>query len=299
MNQNNPKIFIIVLNWNQKNNTLECLDSLQKITYRNYKIIAVDNGSTDGSQETIKNSYPEVIVAENKENLGYAEGNNVGIKYALKHGADYVFILNNDTIADTEALYFLIDEAEKNRNIGIVGPKIYYYEESSRIQSTGGALNGNFNPLHRGFKETDKGQFEDVKEVDFVSGSAMLIKREVFEKIGFFDPDFFMYWEETDFCYRARKQGFRVIVVPQAKIWHKGGTGVMPLITYYMVRNKLLFLKKNKLGNLNILKTYISSLRTVLSWTLKSKWKHKRKERNILIKALYDFMLGRRGKVSI
>lgn len=293
------RIFIIILNWNQKEDALECLSSVTKIDYTNYKVILVDNGSIDGSQEAIKNNYPEVVLIENKENLGYANGNNVGIKHALKKGADYIFILNNDTVVDSKTPSLLVDAAEEEKNIGIVGPKIYYCKEPNRIQSVGGILDRNFNPLHRGFKEIDKDQFEDTKEVDFVSGSAMLIKREVFDKIGFFDSQFFMYWEETDFCYRARKQGFRIVVVPKAKIWHKGGVSSTPLITYYTARNKLLLLKKHKLGNLNILKVYISSLRTILSWTIRSKWKGKRKERNMLVRALCDFCLGKKGKVNI
>jgi hypothetical protein len=286
---NNEKVYIIILNWNQKNDTLECLDSLQKTTYRNYKIVVVDNGSIDNSQKEVKNLYPEVVLIENKTNLGYAEGNNTGIRYALKQGADYIFILNNDTIIDKEALNFLVKEAKKDRNTGIVGPVVYFYNNPNRIQSAGEMFDKNWNHISPGIVVSSE-------DISYISGCAMLVKKEVFEKIGFFDPQFFMYWEETDFCYRAKKAGFKITIAPQAKVWHKGGMSSTPLITYYMTRNKLLFLKKHKLGSLNILKTYISSLRTTLSWSIKPRWKHKREERNMLVRALCDFCIGKTGK---
>lgn len=292
-------IYLIILNWNQKENTLETLDSLRKMTYPDYKIVVVDNNSTDGSQETIRINYPGIILIENKENLGYAEGNNTGIRYALVQGADYIFVLNNDILVDEGALLCLLEEMERDKSIGVAGPKVYFYTEKNMIQSAGGLIHKKFNPLHIGFKELDHGQFDDPREIDYVSGCAMFIRRNVFEKNGLFDPDYFMYWEETDFCFRAKKAGFKIQIVPQAKIWHKGGVDSTPLIAYYMTRNKLFFLKKHKLGYLNILRSFIDNFRTILSWTVRPKWKNKKKERDMLIIALFDFWQGKFGRANI
>lgn len=295
----NKKVYIIILNWNSKKDTLETIDSLERSTYSNYRIVVVDNASIDGSIEAIKNARPGIVLIENKENLGYAEGNNVGIRYVLEQKGDYIFILNNDTLVDKEAISILVKESEKDKKISVLGPKVYFYKERDIIQSAGGVLDSQFNPLHIGFKEQDKGQFAHYNAIDYISGCAMFVKREVFEKIGLLDPKYFMYWEETDFCFRTKKAGFKIQIVPQANIWHKGGVDPTPMITYYMARNKLLFLKKHNLGYLNIIKTCVNNVRTIVSWTIREKWKDKKTERNMLFKALIDFWLGKSGKADI
>src|SRR3989339_346256 len=124
---NKPLVYILILNWNGKEDTLECLSSLKKIDYPNYKTIVIDNGSTDDSVKIINKKYPKIKIIENKKNLGYAEGNNVGIRYALKNKADYVLILNNDTIVDKKFLTELVKVGESNEKVGIVGPNVYCY----------------------------------------------------------------------------------------------------------------------------------------------------------------------------
>jgi len=255
------KIFVIVLNWNNKDLTLECLQSLQKIEHpprSKVSILVVDNGSTDGSVKAIKKAFPEVLVLENKKNLGYAEGNNKGMEYALERGADYLLILNNDIEVEKGFLVQLIEVAEKEEKIGLLSPKIYFApgyelhkkryrkdEKGKVIWYAGGIIDwDNVLSPHRGVDEVDKGQYSQVVETDYASGSCMLIKREVLEKIGLFDKKLFMYWEDSDLSQRAKRAGWRVLYVPQAKIWHKVASSSAigsVLNDYYLTRNRLLF----------------------------------------------------------
>ena len=208
----------------------------------------VDNGSTDGSVECFRELYPGMEIIENRENLGFAKGNNVGIKRAMEKVVDYVLLLNNDTIVDKEFLKGLVRAAESDRNVGIVGPTIYYYTSPNRIQSAGVKIywnTGNQNLLRA--NDLDIGPHK-IEEVDYVSGCALLAKSELFEKIGFLNTEYFAYWEETDWCISAKKAGYKVLCIPNAKIWHKGQSStnkISGLHTYYMTRNMFWFMKKH------------------------------------------------------
>jgi GT2 family glycosyltransferase/SAM-dependent methyltransferase len=246
-----PKVSIIVLNWNGLVDTKECLESLQNVAYENKEIIVVDNGSSDGSQEYIRKNYHDVILLENNENLGYAEGNNRGIQVALEKGAEYIFLLNNDTLVDNDAIFKLIEISKTDARIGFLGPKIYYYSEPIRIWSAGGKLSKWFihsGGKHIGYRKIDRGQFECIKETDYVSGCAILIKKSVFEQIGLFDPKFFCYYEEADLIVRSKRKGFKVIFVPKAKVWHKISSSLganTRKFIYYQIRNRMLFTFKH------------------------------------------------------
>jgi GT2 family glycosyltransferase len=199
-------------------------------------------------------SNRKLILIKNEENYGFAEGNNIGMRYALKAlNLDYVLLLNNDTVVDKAFLSELINVAESDEWIGIVGPKIYYYDYKGRsdvINFTGADLNlRKLKEYRYGCGEIDKGQLDKGREIDKIEGSAMLLKRKVLQETGLFDPDYFTYWEETDLCFRAAKKGFKSLYAPRAKIWHKqaastGGTLSSHYI-YYITRNQFLFLKKN------------------------------------------------------
>src|SRR5436309_4726879 len=145
---NAPKVHIIILNWNGRADTLECLASVQRINFPDFETVVVDNGSTDGSEEAIRAAFPDITFIQTGENLGFAEGNNVGIRHAIECGADYVFVLNNDTTVDPNILAALVAEAEKNPNAAILGPKIYFYDRSDVINSAGGSIN--YETLERG-----------------------------------------------------------------------------------------------------------------------------------------------------
>jgi len=243
------KVFIVILNWNGKKDTLECLNSLKKIDYKNYKIIVIDNGSKNDSVKEIKKEFPYAYILKNKTNLGFAEGSNIGIRYALKNNADYVLLLNNDTKVDGKFLPEMISLAESDEKIGIVCPKVYFYSKPKFLQYAG--LRFNFNKgesLLLGYGEKDGGQFDKIREADFCGGTCMLVKKEVFERIGLLDKDYFAYFEDNDFGFKARKAGYKIIFCPKARIWHKvsASTGgqTNPTKEYYLTRNNLIFMKK-------------------------------------------------------
>jgi len=242
----NPKVSIIILNWNGKEDTIECLESLKNITYPNYEILLVDNGSTDGSVECLRKRYPEIEIIENKKNLGFAEGNNVAIRKAIEREIDYVLLLNNDTIVDPKFLTELVNVAESNPKAGILGPKIYYYN-SKRIQSCGGNIDlfrGVVSDQNKYRKESCKNN--DVINTEFLSGCAILVKTTVFEDIGLLEASYFAYYEDADLCVRAKSAGYDLLCVQTSIIWHKGSQSskVNRYGLYYGTRNMIRFEKK-------------------------------------------------------
>ena len=269
------KLAIVILNFNGLGDTLTCLDSVRKLKTDDVflETIVVDNFSSDGSQEALP-KIKDIVVVQNHDNLGYAGGNNVGIKYALKRGADAVLILNNDTIVEPKLIMNLV--AALNQG-DLISPKIYFaagYEfhklrysqkEAGRvIWSAGGEIDwSNVLGKHLGVDEVDGGQFAKRKQITFATGACMFVKREVFEKIGYFDERYFLYLEDMDFCVKAKNAGFKIIFEPKAVIWHKnasssGGSGSQ-LQDYYITRNRLIFAFKYA-----SLKTKLAILRQII-----------------------------------
>ena len=252
MTSTKPKIFVIILNWNGTEDTCQCVLSVQQISYPNYEIIIVDNGSQDDSIKVFKEKFPEVYVIETGQNLGYAGGNNKGIAYALENQADYILILNNDATVDSAILSNFADIAENHSNAGILGAKIYFSSEPQKIWFAGGAWLPEIAKFtHIGCGEEDNLSHNLVKNIDYACGCALLVKAEVFEKIGLLETKFFLTWEETDFCYKARRAGFECLFAPSAHVWHKvsasfkgGEAGLMH--EYFMTRNRLLWIERNQ-----------------------------------------------------
>ncbi len=193
----------------------------------------------------------ELFLIKNNDNHGFAGGNNVGIKFAQKVvKSDYILLLNNDTVVEKEFLGPMIDIAEKNKDVGFVGPKTYFYHDYPEkiIQITGGGeidlKKGK--TFQRGYQEEEKGQYNDSVNLGYIGGSCVLVKNEVLEKIGLLDERFFMYWEDTDWSYRGNKAGYRSIYQPKSIIWHKHGASSKPCFElYYLSRNRVFFMKKN------------------------------------------------------
>jgi hypothetical protein len=300
-----PRVAIIVLNWNGLNDTLDCLGSLSQLDYQDYRVVVVDNGSVDGSVPVIRERFPEVTLIENGENLGYVGGNNVGWRYAMAQGADYALLLNNDTVVDPAFLRILVDAAEAEPTVGIAGPTIYYHERPDVIWSAGGAIDWQRGSTQMvGLDKRDEGQFGQVpRTVDFVTGCAMLVRRAMPEQVGLLDERFFAYYEEAEWCVRASRAGFKIVHVPLAHIWHKISPAAQadsPLVHYYMSRNRLLFLKATGAGLRAWLHTLIVEyLRTLISWSLRPRWRYKRAQRRAMIQAIGDTCRGRWGKQHI
>lgn len=245
-----PSVFVVIVNWNGVSDTLECLESLCNLEYPDLQVVLVDNGSEDDSIEAVRRKYPSTRIIANSRNLGFTGGNNVGIRCALENGADYVWLLNNDTIVDRSTLSSLVGVAESDPGIGIVGSKIYSFSEPGVISFAGATIDwvkGKSSHIGRG--EVDNGQYDRVSEVDRVSGCSMLVKKEVCEKVGLLDEAFFLFVEDVDWCVRAKLAGFRINFAPSSNVWHKEGSSIHKaensLYSYYNTRNFLLLIRKN------------------------------------------------------
>lgn len=307
------KVAIILLNWNGKKDTLECLSSLQKLSYKNIDIIVVDNGSTDDSVREIRLAFPKTCLIETGKNLGFAGGNNPGIEHALKNGADYLLLLNNDTIAHENLIEGFLATAP---SAPILGAKLYLYSEPNMFDHLGGTWNpktASFDLIGNRAVE-DNTSFESPIELDYACGAALFVKREVFEKIGLLEPKFFLIWEESDFCFRARRAGFITKLAPGAKVWHKVSAsfvGGKPHSTYFWWRNRLFWIARNCTPNekrrlflhvvfpeaLHILKLYLlKSL--LLPFSKKSKREEKKRnlrKQKAALAGVRDYLLCRFG----
>lgn len=245
-----PKVYIIILNWNGLSDTVECLESLKKITYKNYKVIVVDNASKNDEINVLKKLFANnVHYIQNNCNNGFSAGNNLGIKFALLHDADYILLLNNDTTVESNFLTELVKTAENNESNGIVTPKIVTYNDHKKIWFAGGKiywLTGDAG--HVGYNEIDNEKHNVITNTDFASGCCLLISKKVFDKIGFFDEKYFLYYEDTDFSFRSKNSGFKIIYNPKAVIYHKeisATDSFSKTKSYYLTRNKLYFIQKN------------------------------------------------------
>ena len=293
-----PKVLIIVLNWNNTQDTITCLSSITQLCYPSYQTLVIDNGSIDDSIEQIRRHFPQAQILALPENLGYTGGNNRGLQHALSHGYDYVWLLNDDVTVAPDSLTLLIRTAMAEPQAGFLGPMIYMREDPPRILSAGGVLYNGWHPRHRGIGERDEGQFTSITEVDYLSGCALLVSRRVIEAIGALDEDFFAYYEDVEWCYRGWRAGFKTLFVPQAKAWHpdtRRRDANSVLVTYYLARNHLLFVRKHRLGIRALALPLMNHVRTLLSWTLRPRWGHKRRQRDALARGIIDFARGRFG----
>lgn len=249
---NPPAISIVVLNWNGCDDTLACLDSLCELTYTAFDVVAVDNGSTNDSVARLRAysaPYPLTLL-ETGRNLGYAGGNNVGTRHALEHGADFVLILNNDTVVAPDLLERLLESASRNPDAGAFSARIMYFDDEDRVWFDGARWNSATLRLEwpgQGEKESALGTADH--ETDYACGAALFFRAEVAREIGLLDEAFFLVWEEVDWGFRARRAGWRNLVVPAARVWHKIGVSFgsesSPLRTYFSIRNELLWFSRH------------------------------------------------------
>ena len=240
-----PSAYVVVLNYNSAHVTVNCVESVLKMDYPNFRVIIVDNGSMDDSVVRFKEglTHPRVQLLVNNKNEGYAGGNNRGIERALAAGADYIFVLNNDTIVEPGCLTALVEAMEGDPGVGIAGcpllgpgtpPSVVY----------GWRANLYIGDCVQWFDEPQKPRFG---EVDCILGAAMLIRAEAFRKIGLFDSQFFLHFEDWEFCFRAKRAGYRVIIVPSTGIQHLAGQTmrwVRPMAIFYSTRNRVWLVRR-------------------------------------------------------
>ena len=354
-----PKVFLIILNWNGWSDTVRCLNSLRDLSFipstklrtGNYQlsILVVDNGSTDGSAERLmaysllaslrasrsgQPTAPRFELIQNAENLGFAGGNNVGIKYALEQGADYICLLNNDTLVEPDFLEKLIAVGEQHKDIGMLNPKILLLDDAAKSRKNADYtqtdadiqgqrksafslrksaprfwwIGGKINWLHtRGwhpyYTEEDRGQFDrnEFFETDYCTGCCVLMKREVIEKIGLMPEEYFLYYEDADWSLRTRKAGFQCVVVPSAAIWHEGAAANKegsPKYIRYHVRNGLMLALRT--GNIvQILCAYFMTIPRakwqVIKWLIIPS---KRSWAKAIMLGIWDAWMGRMGKIK-
>lgn len=359
-----PKVFIIILNWNGWRDTIECLESLKELDYENFRIIVVDNGSTDESIQKLEeyrrkptgaaslwspelargnpqqaeesNNLTRFRVYSNESNLGFAGGNNVGIKEGLLRGVDYILLLNNDTVVDKNFLKTLVRAGDSDKKIGILGPIVYFFDEPEEIWFAGGRINWiRTRGTHIDYKKPAEiypssearqlpGRIEkpenknarvlgppsplpvkvkgrsNNKIVDYISGCCLLIKKEVIDQIGLMDEDYFLYYEDTDWCLRGKKVGYQCVLAPSAKIYHKVSQSVAKLSSlnyiYYHTRNGLrMAWRMNGWPKRIVLLVWLSWL--FFKQLIKLVICYRKDWARAVIRGIWDFGRGRFGKI--
>ena len=254
-----PKVFIVVLSYNGGELLQNCLASVSRVSYPNFSIVVVDNASTDDSLQKVRTNFPQVTVIENEKNLGFSGGNNIGLKYALEQQADYVLLLNQDTEVEMDFLEKLVVTAEKDSQIGIVSPLIFW-EKTDRVWFSGGRINW---LTMKAINETSRSDGK-YHATGFITGCSMLIKKSAIEKIGLLDEKFFLYYEDADFSCRAQRAGFLTVIDPAGRIYHFETSGAITGEKLYrLVFSGLLFFEKNSTGLMKIWISFFYKLRKI------------------------------------
>lgn len=246
-----PLVYCLTLNWRRPAETVACLGSLAAQSYANLRLLVVDNGSGDGSVEVIRAACPAAEMIASATNLGFAGGANLGLRHALEQGADLVFLVNNDTRVAPDTLSELVRRLDDS--VGILAPLIYYAQPPDLVWSAGGRVHPwTLETVGDVRGQRDRGQWRTPMERDFVTGCAMLLTRRLLETVGLFDERFFLYYEDSDLCRRARLAGWRILVVPTAKVWHSvarsSGGSDSPDERYWMARSSVTFFRKHARG---------------------------------------------------
>jgi len=297
--QHLPRLFIVILNSSRRDDTLACLASLAENAYPNKTVCVLDNASTDGSVEAIRQQFPDVILHSLAGNTGYAGNNNIGIQIALSTNAEWVLVLNEDTVLAPDCLARMMECAASDNRIGIVGPLVYHHDEPEVIQSAGGYLDKYMRPSHIGQNQPDEGQFDSRREVDWISGCAICVRADAIRQAGTLDATYFYYWEETEWCIRIAAAEWRVVLEPAAKLWHKGvqrNYNPGPNVAYYNTRNRLLTLFRHRAHLSAWAVAYAEIGRTLTSMTLRPKWRDKHQSRDAIWEGLLDYHRGKLGK---
>lgn len=253
-----PLVYVVILNWNNHALTSDTLRSLSEQTYPAMHTIVLDNASRDQAQtlQSLKAEFPGVITRASRTNLGFAGGCNLGITMALEMGADYVLLLNNDVILQPDVVETLVSALEGDSSAAAAGPLIMYASQPDVVWFAGGRISmdgwgGRVLPVHIGLGErweSAAATAGNITNSDWLAGTCLLIRRSAIERTGLMDPAYFLYWEDVDWCYRLRKEGYKLLFVPSTRIWHRvnATTGALPSLgsVYYWERNRLLFLEK-------------------------------------------------------
>ncbi len=250
-----PSVAIILINWNGYEFTSQCLRSLRGLTYEQYQVIVVDNASTDGSFDALKDEFRDAVFLQNNSNLGFAEGNNVGMRYAVAQGFSFICLLNNDTEVEPDFLTQLMEAIDEKPAIGAVQPKILYNQQRKIIWNAGGIFNpwlGTSSTI--GVNQLDTGKYNEQRTVDWITGCCILLPCDTLKEIGLLNKEFFAYFEDVDWSFRIKARGKSLIYVPDSIIYHEAGMStkaklkgkegyVSPLVHYLNIRNQFFILR--------------------------------------------------------
>ena len=242
---------IVIPVWNAIDYTLACLDSLADLSYPRFEVVVVDNGSTDGTADAVRNGHPEVTLVRNERNMGFAHACNQGLAEVFGRGAAFALLLNNDTLVATDMLLRLLEAALVQPDVGILGPKICYADLPDTPWFTGIRFRGQIYIVRTASLKYQV-QSDVPAAVDFISGCGMMIRRSVYDTIGGLSEEYFMYYEDLDFCLRAKHAGFGVIYVPGALMWHalsvSSGGKDSPLKQYFQIKSSMIFYRRHTRG---------------------------------------------------
>lgn len=293
------EVYILILNWNGWRDTVDCVESVLQLDHPSFHILVIDNGSKDESVRELRRrfgSLDNVEIVETGANLGFAGGNNAGIRLALERGASYVWLLNNDTTVDPQALSALVKAARAHPEAGVLGSKIYYFDHPNVLWFAGGLIDRDRggHSIHIGQGEEDHGQYDSVRTVDYITGCSMLMPVDLIRSVGLMDEDYFLYWEEVDYNARIQEAGHQSLYVPASRVWHKVSAsigGANPLQQRYEARNRLYFHQRHLPQRLAVVRAHL--LREFLHLIKTRQWRSAAAR----LRGVADFQLGRSGQI--
>ncbi len=293
------EVAVVVLNWRQAETTAKCLQSLQSLTYPCFKIILVDNHSQDGSVERLSVRFPSLTILETERNLGFAGGMNVGIRHALAHHADWIFLLNNDTTVASDVIDALLDASSRDGQIGVVIPYVFYAHEPQRRWSIGSRRA----PLTLATRDFGVGRVDSIDEeephpVDYAIGCAMLVRSEVFRDVGLLDERYFMYYEDLDFSLRVQRAGYSIWANPKAHVWHAVSTSTaedIPLRKYHLARSSVRFFRDYTTNRIHAGFLLLYRLLVAIKVLGRLGWRGRWAEAGAYVQGLWDGLRQERG----
>jgi len=298
-----PRVGIVLVNWKGCPQTIECLESLRSLTYGNYFVIVVDNASPDGSEETLRQRYPEHTVIQSDSNRGFAGGSNFGIRHALCNAADYVLLLNNDTRVDKMLLDHLVRCSESNTQIGLTGGRIDYMSPPDKVWACGGCFNVNTGQAKHFLSEAEFKAFDCHQAwYRYLPACLVLVRRRCFEELGLLSERFFHLAEDVDFCLRAQRNGWLLALAPDARVFHRGSASLprfSPLYNYYEQRNRLMIIREYRMPGNSVCATLKDALvilsRITLTLATVDRFSHVVRGAWFLLLAVHDFLRGKEG----
>lgn len=292
-----PLVWIVLVNWNGWRDTLACVRSCASLTHEPRHLVVVDNGSTDASVSELRAAEPGLDIIDTGADLGFGAGCNAGIAAAIAQGADYVWLLNNDTEVEPQTLSALVEAMEADPSVGIAASKIYYHAQPETLWYAGGYVSKTTGVArHVGKGEIDRGQHDAPGEVGYACGCSLLARSSVIHKVGPMDESYFLYWEETDWCERMRRAGWGVSYVPASRVWHKVGASMSSdkgaTKWRYIARNRLRYFRKLSPGDVPRIALFTAASAVYLGLTIgpRTGW--------ATLRGLRDAFAGRSGLID-